>query len=64
MIFVSNFVSGSKDQTVIIWNVDNYGVKFHKLVEIGKQVTYLSWSQNDKMLLITGIFNKLTNRYS
>ena len=47
---------GSKDQTVIIWSIDDYSAKLAKKVELGRPVCYLMWSPNDKMLLITGTF--------
>lgn len=46
--------TGSKDQTVIIWSIDDYSAKLAKKFELGRPVCYLMWSPNDKMLLITG----------
>eukprot|EP00795_Rhopilema_esculentum_P002550 gene2550-746_t len=48
--------SGSKDETVIIWNIeaDEKLVKFRTLERHTHGVSYLSWSPDDKHLIVCG----------
>jgi len=46
--------TASKDKSLILWSIDGYGAKFLRRVQLAQPITYLAWSPNDKMLLLTG----------
>jgi WD40 repeat protein len=51
----SKLATGSKDQTVIIWNVSQSGhISFDKTLSIGVPCCYLSWSPDDSHILAVG----------
>lgn len=51
----SKLATGSKDQTVIIWNVNSAGhVTLDKTLHIGAPCCYLTWSPDDQHILVTG----------